>query len=81
MTPRVPEDGEEKVRAAIDDARLLPEVRRAVHHAEQLDDAADTVERAERVLRGGEQIEPDIPRRFLGLLDCDLRADLPFGEV
>src|SRR3954451_8725783 len=50
VPPRIAEERHEEIGAAINDLGLLAEARRAVHHPQQLDDAANAIERPERGL-------------------------------
>src|SRR5262249_3513350 len=59
------EDLHEQVRAAVYHLRLQAEAGRGVDHAEQLDDSADPVERAERGPHGREQLQPAVARRLV----------------
>src|SRR3989441_7809735 len=72
----VAEHLDEQVRAAVDDLRLVAELGRAVHHAEQLHHAAHAVEAAELGLHHREQREPDRARVLVALFHAELGAEL-----
>src|SRR5690606_11420841 len=70
------EDGDEEVRTAVDDLRVLAEIRHGIDHAEQLHHAPHPAEVAERLVHHGEQVEAGQAGVVIGLLDADLGADL-----
>src|SRR6267378_4704865 len=77
----VAEHLDEQVRAAVDHLGLVGELRRAVHHAEQLHHALDAVEAAQFGLHHREQREPDRARVLVALLDAELGAELAFHRA
>ena len=68
-------------REAVDDLRLILEVRRAVDHAERLDQPLDLVERAERRRAPCRGCSGRPPGRLLALLQRQVGADLPATGV
>src|SRR5208282_6788039 len=68
MTARFAENLDQQIGAAVDDARMIGELRYGVDHSEQLDDAFDAIERTERYADDCKEREPDEARiavRFL----------------
>src|SRR2546425_11618555 len=77
----VAEHLDEQVRAAVDHLRLVGELGRAVHHAEQLHHALHAVEAAELGLHHREQREPDRARVLVALFHRELRAELALDRA
>jgi hypothetical protein len=77
VAPGIAQHLDHQIRAAIDDACLLGEVRQRVDEAAELDAAQDAVEVAiERRLRLRQDVEAAEPRRRDPVLDADGAAEL-----
>src|SRR5207244_887703 len=76
MAAGVAEHLDQQVGAAVDDLRLIGELRDGVDHAEQLHHVIDAVERAERVARRRQEPEADEPGPPVPLVHRDVLADL-----
>src|SRR5690606_22390006 len=70
----LPENLDEEIRAAIDDLGVVAEVGCRPHHAEELDDALDAIEGAERTFERGEDREARLPGGGDAFLDRELIA-------
>ena len=64
-----PEDLRKQLAATVDDGRLMGEFRRAVDHAQDLDHAANPVQRAELLAQRSQNAQPDQPGRLVARLD------------
>src|SRR6185295_17354664 len=72
---------DEKVRAAVDDFWVIGELRRRVHHAEELYDTLHLVEAAEFGAHHREEVEADGARVLVGLLGREVAPDLAGGPA
>ncbi len=70
------EDCDQQIRAAVDDARMILELRHGIDHAEQFHHPLDPGEIAERVMHDCKQVDAGQPRMAVGRLDTDPTADL-----
>src|SRR5690348_15248365 len=78
MAAEITENVDHQIGGAIDDLRLLREIRGAVDEATEPDATQEAIEiPVERAFGDGEQVEAAEPRRFLALLERDLLAELP----
>lgn len=77
MFPGIAENVDEEIGATVHHLRLIAELRVGVHHAQDLDDPFDAVEAAEIRPRRGEDVETDLARRLVPLLDGQVATEFP----
>ena len=77
VPPRLAKHRDQKIRAAVDNFRVVFEIRGGIDHAEQLDDADDAGQIAQRRLRLSKDHQSRNPRVFIGLLGASIIADAP----
>src|SRR4051812_24005920 len=65
----------EEFAAAVNNFGVIVEIRGSVDHAEDFDEAADAVERAEFGTERGEDGEADLPGGGLALVEREVAAD------
>ena len=75
MPPGITQHLDQQIGAAVDDLRVIGEVRFRIDHAEQLDDGLDAAEFAESRFRDGQQIEPGQAGILIGLFDGRIAAE------
>src|SRR5215203_2284615 len=76
MAAALAKERDEQVRCTVDHAWRVEEIVSAVHHSQQLDDAADAVEVADLRLQRGETGEHTQLRRLVALLNRQVTAEL-----
>ncbi len=81
MLTRLAEDLDEEVRAAVDDARMILEMRHGIDHAEQFHHPLHPGEIAERAMHDGKQVDARQPCMLVGPVDADVTADLAGMEM
>ena len=76
MPACVAEDFQQYVGCRVDHAGVLDVVRCCVHHAVQVDDPLDTVERAKGFADGGKHVDCSGPCRLTRSIGVDIDTDL-----